>query len=434
MTESQYVLSFTNVKNIPFDKYEANFTFIVNGKRYLTNRIIADILSPIIRQYHYQDSTINEFSINICSNEQENLNETDYFQEFINLCNFDVQKLNETHKNHYKEYFLLLGNISEYFLLENQENFQFTTKNVIDNLSIVNKYKGNQIIENLFDNEKVNEMIKFAAEHFDDLPIEKLVNLDDEIIERIIGQPTLKLKEEDSLLNFVLELYMKDSKFSFLFDYVIFKNVKEETWRKFIDVFDIEYLNQQIWQNICQCFFTSKEGNKSKQEDKLINGTIDGIMKYLVKKTGGNIHDNKTIQITSNDMYSDTFGPKNLVDYDKYNFFASKNRPDCEIIFDFKDKQIEISSYSIKSIDSESNGNHLRNWVIEISNDGNIWEEIDRHEDDSSLNGSDVIKTFSTKKSKFTRFVKLRQTGRNWCDNYSTNIYSIDFNGQLKMQ
>ena len=52
-----------NLKDIPFHKYEKNFTFIVNGKRYETNRVVADILSPIIRNYHYQDESIDQFEI-----------------------------------------------------------------------------------------------------------------------------------------------------------------------------------------------------------------------------------------------------------------------------------------------------------------------------------------------------------------------------------
>lgn len=39
-------------QNIPFDKYEKNFEFIVNGKRYQTSRIVTDLLSPIICQLH----------------------------------------------------------------------------------------------------------------------------------------------------------------------------------------------------------------------------------------------------------------------------------------------------------------------------------------------------------------------------------------------
>ena len=59
-----FSLSPKNLKEVPFQKYAGIFTFIVNGKRYQTNRFVADILSPFIRKAHFADETIDEFYIN----------------------------------------------------------------------------------------------------------------------------------------------------------------------------------------------------------------------------------------------------------------------------------------------------------------------------------------------------------------------------------
>ena len=59
-----YSLSFNNLYDFPFDKYEKDFTFILNGQRYKTSRFVADILSPNIREMHLSDPTIDEFTIN----------------------------------------------------------------------------------------------------------------------------------------------------------------------------------------------------------------------------------------------------------------------------------------------------------------------------------------------------------------------------------
>lgn len=72
----QFSLSFNNIKSIPFDKYEKNFTFIVNGKEYETSRFVADILSPIVREYHFIDESMNSISIDTSSNTR------DYFKNF----------------------------------------------------------------------------------------------------------------------------------------------------------------------------------------------------------------------------------------------------------------------------------------------------------------------------------------------------------------
>ena len=63
-----YTLNKEIISNIPFDKYEKNFTFVINGNEIKTNRLFADILSPIIRRSHYSDSsnhTLTTFSISL---------------------------------------------------------------------------------------------------------------------------------------------------------------------------------------------------------------------------------------------------------------------------------------------------------------------------------------------------------------------------------
>ena len=63
MENSEFALSFDNMKEMPFNKYEKNFTFIVDGQQYETSRCVADLLSPIIRKYHYTDETIDSITI-----------------------------------------------------------------------------------------------------------------------------------------------------------------------------------------------------------------------------------------------------------------------------------------------------------------------------------------------------------------------------------
>ena len=75
-----FKLSIDSFNEIPFDKYEKNFTFIVNEKEYPTSRIIADLLSPTIRQFHFTDESINSFIINTTHQE-----ESHDFSEFLSL-------------------------------------------------------------------------------------------------------------------------------------------------------------------------------------------------------------------------------------------------------------------------------------------------------------------------------------------------------------
>lgn len=138
---------------------------------------------------------------------------------------------------------------------------------------------------------------------------------------------------------------------------------------------------------------------------------FDGILRSLSNETGGNIHNNGTIQITTNSQYSN-YVPQNIVNFDTNSLYHSENIKDTYLLFDFKNKIIQLSNYSIMSHSSANSC--LRNWVVEASNDGKIWEEIDKHNEDSSLNGEKNENTFniSQKNRNFYRYIKLRQTGK----------------------
>lgn len=174
--------------------------------------------------------------------------------------------------------------------------------------------------------------------------------------------------------------------------------------------------------------------NRNVKELPYIKGNeFHGIMRYLTVKTGGNIHDNKTIEITSNFALS---SPKNLVDYDNsfnnYNSGPPKSEP--KICFDFKDKSIQLFNYSIQSYYRGSG--HLKNWVIEVSNDGLNWTTIDQHSNDSTLNGNSITATFNInpQPTTFYRYVQLRTTGVSWYGNNRYDIFFpfIEFYGKLK--
>lgn len=84
----KFKLNLTRCKEIPFDKYEKNFEFIVNERRYYTCRLIADLLSPLINQLHNSDPTINEFYIQTKNNGN--------FQHILDLINFNENNIPES--------------------------------------------------------------------------------------------------------------------------------------------------------------------------------------------------------------------------------------------------------------------------------------------------------------------------------------------------
>lgn len=458
-----FSLSYDNIKEIPFNKYEKNFTFIVNGKRYDTSRYIADLLSPIIRRSHYTDESLDSFNIKYYKedmmNNDSSSNEEDYFNEFLSLTEFNKKTINEAELKHYIEYFIQLGNMKEFLRLQPEKTSltEINPGNVIDRLSnliqIIKAMNTNMKtetdteIDEIYCNSNIKEMIKFASSHFSDICKDQIKSLPIEMIREILNEETLEIEDEDSLLNFILELYLEEDKYSNLFEYVNFSNLSKESLNKFIENFNIDDINQVIWESIFESHFGLNEkeysGNKRyktsmKTFEHDSNKEFDGIMRHLSESTKGNIHDNGTIEITANSLFNNdnSHHPKNVVDYSNNNYYDSNTGvQNGEVCFDFKNKLIQLTEYSIKTSNGGQDGCHLRSWVVEASNDKKNWEIVDQHEDDSSLRGSGRIVTFKTKvkeTNSFYRYIRIRQTGKSWSNSYDFIMYYVEFYGKLK--
>ena len=134
------------------------------------------------------------------------------------------------------------------------------------------------------------------------------------------------------------------------------------------------------------------------------------------------------MEVTSNSFYPNEH-PKNLLDFNIKNDFCAQGVTNVWIMFDFKDKKVKISNYSIKCY---NDGSHqLRSWVIETSNDKENWHIIDEHDNDETLKGCKGSKTFKAESDKFSQYVRLRQTAKPW-DGNDLWFHYIEFYGYLQ--
>ncbi|KAK8871588.1 hypothetical protein M9Y10_007322 [Tritrichomonas musculus] len=450
-------LNIEKLKDIPFNRYPKDFTFIVDGRRYQTPRIVADILSPKIRKLHCVDESINEFYINTKNpniklplhDEEIQDDSENYFEIFLNLCQFENKEYEAQIRSRFMLYFYLLGNIDEYFVNQSEKLESLTVDKSIEILSQFDDYTINN--SEYFDHQNIfyHKMIEVIASNFEEIDKEKLKKFSIEILEDIFRSDKLFLNDENSLFQFIFELYEQDHSYAVLFEYVAFCNISDEMFDTFVDKFDIEYLNRQIFRSICNRLSPSKckmLDNKARYKEKLnekefkfqSNRYFEGIMNYLTNKTGGNIHDNKTIEITTNSTENNTPSchPKHLVDYQQRNYYKSGNVEGIFVCFDFKDKLVQLTDYALETFDNSPNGVHIKSFVIEVSNDGKSWNEIDRQTDCSQLNNSNVKAVFSIKQNRndFYRFVRLRQTGNSWwgiTGNYYFYLYNLEFFGKI---
>jgi hypothetical protein len=108
--------------------------------------------------------------------------------------------------------------------------------------------------------------------------------------------------------------------------------------------------------------------------------SLDGIISYLTRKHGGNVHDKGIVTITSKSVWSDEPGQalRNIADLTSDSGFMSKNEPGQWVCWDFHDMRVRLTHYAIK-------GYCLKSWVIERSLDGETWTEIDRKTDNEDF-------------------------------------------------
>ena len=140
---------------------------------------------------------------------------------------------------------------------------------------------------------------------------------------------------------------------------------------------------------------------------------LDGIIAHLTRMCGGNVHDKGIVKVTvsSNCTHADS-KPGNLVDFGTNFWFASDNKKDSWICYDFKKRRVAPMTYSIKSIDDA----YPRKWVLEGSEDGTAgsWVPVNVRIDNTDLNDKFVTRAFTIGYSRGSfRFIRLRQTGPN---------------------
>lgn len=247
-----YSLCPDNFKRILLQKYHCDFTIFLNGTPYKTNRIIADLLSPKIIKLHFIDESINEFYININNSKiwKKKSTSKDYFEDFITNATSSDIKLDIKQQMYYIDYFYHLGNTDECIHLQKNILSEITIENLIDLLFHLTEIENetHQKFESAI--EPIQKLIKFVSNHFEFIDKEKMTKLNFDVLEEIIRNPSLKLKDEDSLLKFILTLYKIDNSYSSLFEYVQFNNLSNEMFYTFINSIEFSVINSKIWESI----------------------------------------------------------------------------------------------------------------------------------------------------------------------------------------
>jgi hypothetical protein len=159
---------------------------------------------------------------------------------------------------------------------------------------------------------------------------------------------------------------------------------------------------------------------------------LDGILSHLTRECGGNVHTQGLVAITASSNQSNQC--YQTVDWDWTGYWCSANEANTWIRFDFKDRRISLTDYTIKSHPA---GSHfLLQWSIEGSNDGISWSRVD-HQQTRDLAGSSIVKSYHCEaarfldSSSFFRFIRLLHTGLNSSNCNNLLLTNMEFFGTV---
>ncbi|OHT06130.1 F5/8 type C domain containing protein [Tritrichomonas foetus] len=416
--EKQFIsLSPKGLKNLVANPSD-EFTFIVGSDYYTVHRSLAEYISPVVAELHNIDTCADFYMIDV----DDDCKRFKYVLDLMKGENISISSIDALTLCCFAE---KLGNQELYEKLQKVSQFKITNDTVVP--SLINKYQIG------FD---YTEELQYVSLHFYELSPSDREELPLPLLELIFQSPLLKVESEDDLFDFVYSLVKKKGKqYRVLYEYLWFDFLNESSISKFLKKTNLTDLNSIMWDSISKRLLMKVNPVNGKSADRYLQGTIPfvgdpfkGIIDNIMKETGENPHLSGTVKIS---YFGGNPYCEKLFDYDWKCYWSSTSCPGQWISFEFTKNYIYLTDYTMKTPNNNPGWNHLKNWIIEGSNDGKEWEMLDNRENNDDLNGNSKIATFHCQNPQRVRFVRLRQTGKNHRDSDDIQLTNIEFFGRL---
>lgn len=359
--------------------------------------------------------------------------------------------------------------INDYLMSEKEDNNEYDSEFISETIDTLSAIQFEEKTTNFYILKYYEYFLSIIASHFFRIEKEKLLKLPKIIVYSILSNPQLKVANEDMLVDFIDELFSRENnceekstttsklnKVDF-YELIEFTSLSENKFKEFLHKFDISELATPLWSRLVECFFTNLDivkEVKSIEERQLIHETryssqtketkikyegdkLNGIIRSLGEGDAMRVINEGIIDIKSSSaINSINWDTKNVFDFnDSKKGFHSRNEPNSWICYDFKENKVKLSHYSLQSHGHGGrSNNHLFTWCIEGSDDMNDWEMLDTRNAEESVARSNCTNTFQINKSKqnkYYRYIRLRQTGVNTCNNNSLVFSALEFFGKI---
>ena len=434
MKEFAITQGLRNIASLPINE-EDEFAFVFGKSKIVLSKYVAAFISPKISKLLKEDPFFDEFVIDSKNTDM---------QLFHSIIVGETIKINKENSQFLRDVAIALCNAelldAVNDVIYNRSPVEITTNNVLE-----------EINENHNAGIDSSSLIEFAAKHVSHIKKKDLLELEPIIIDQILSNNSLMIENEDWLFDLIdeyVQTHGHDT--SYLYRNVAFEYLSSGCINQFVKNFSFEDMTASLWSAICgrlqhevvpstvyaDRFFRDlkkTEDGVPVDDPSIIHFNFDekpfkGILYKLGQDAGANPHDAGLVEITASSR--ERASPRKIVDYDWTGWFFTNNTIDSWIQIDFKDNLISPSQYCIKS--DGNHCSHLKNWVLEGTNDPSTWKEIDRRENQETLNDDFAVGIFNCKKSRFYRYIRIRQIGENTSGNYYFGMCNFEIYGDMK--
>jgi hypothetical protein len=272
------------------------------------------------------------------------------------------------------------------------------------------------------------DLIGRMSSEFYGLTGSQLEAIPSSVLFHIMSHKLLIISSEDDLFSYISSRLCSDPEYLDLLQFVRFEYLSLQAASSFLQVLP-DPIDHRLWESISRRLISRlclPGVEFPLQEDK----SVDGIISYLTRKHGGNVHDNGIVTITSKSLHSGDprYALRNVADLTTDWRFDSDDEPGQWVCWDFHEMRIHPTYYTIRA-------KYLKSWVIESSLDGVAWTEIDRNTENddfrSTLSEPPKVASFTVWNTAECRFIRLTQTGENHNGKDYLIINDFEFFGAL---
>jgi hypothetical protein len=427
MREFSLVLSSKGLANIPFHQFPNDFTFIVGKRDYQCPKFAADFLSPRIAKKHFSDALFSEYEV---STEDPN----DLFVKFMAIGYGSHETVNEEWLPFFFNIARELENVELVsMILGRQFSQEMTTENVVNRINL-RKAAGISC----------DTEFQFMAANFHCLPVTVIDQLDIEEFREVVSRPQLFIKSEEQLFDIIYDRCRQNPEWFELLEFIQFDLLDPSSVSKLFTKSDeiYDHLNPSLWERLWSRLLLPVE--VTKRNDSRIAGEVisynneplNGIIAFLTEEHGGNVHDCGIVEVTASSTYGRgrEFMAQNVVNLKDPGAFESADRMNQWIMYDFKNRRVKLTHYTIRSRERDGrNSNNLQSWIVEISEDGIQWAQADERMNEDVLNDAYAVHTFECKNSSLPscRFIRVRQMGHTHRNDNIMSLSALEIFGSI---